>query len=209
MKTLVIGANGQIGRQFCELAVGAELPARAMIRHSDQQGWFRDRGIETVIGDLEGDFRQAFYGCDQVVFAAGSGPHAGPDKTLMIDLHGAIRATDLASELGLTRLLMVSALRADNPLDAPEKLRPYMAAKHAADAHLRAARVPHVILKPGRLTDEPATRCVATSLDEAGDNRVSRANVAHALLHLAQRRDLVHREYALLDGERALDDALD
>lgn len=208
MKTLVIGANGQIGRQFCELANSAGLPVRAMIRHSDQQGWFRERGIETVIGDLEGGFRKAFYGCDQVVFAAGSGPHTGPDKTLTIDLHGAIRTTDLASELGLSRLLMVSALRAEKPLDAPEKLRPYMAAKHAADAHLRAARIPHVILKPGRLTDEPATRRVATSLDEAGDNRASRANVAHALLHLAQRRDLVHREYALLDGERTFDVAL-
>ncbi len=209
MKTLVIGANGQIGRQFCELAIDAGLPIRAMIRHSDQQGWFRERGIETVIGDLEGDFRKAFYGCDQAVFAAGSGPHTGPDKTLLIDLHGAIRAIDLASELGLSRFLMVSALRAEKPLDAPEKLRAYMTAKHAADAHLRAARVPHVILKPGRLTDEPATRRVATSLDEAGDNRVSRANVAHALLHLAQRGNLARREYALLDGERTLDAALD
>ncbi|WP_136067194.1 SDR family oxidoreductase [Modicisalibacter radicis] len=208
MKTLVIGANGQIGRQFCELAHQAGVPIRAMIRDTSQQAWFQERGIETVLGNLEGDFGKAFYGCDQVVFAAGSGPHTGPDKTLMIDLHGALRAIDLAASLGVGRFIMVSALRAEKPLEAPDKLRPYMAAKHAADAHLRAARVPHVILKPGRLTDEPATRRVATSLDEAGDNRVSRANVAHALLHLARRRDLARREYVLLDGERTLDVAL-
>lgn len=208
MKTLVIGANGQIGRQFCELAQAAGHPVKAMIRDSSQQAWFRERGIDTVIADLEGDFRHAFYGCDQVVFTAGSGPHTGPDKTLMIDLHGAVRSAELASELGLARFLMVSAMRAEDPLAAPEKLRPYMTAKHAADVVLRSTRVPHVILKPGRLTDEPATQRVATSLEEAGDNRVSRANVAHALLYLAQARDLTNREYVLLDGQRTLGEAL-
>ncbi|GHB05317.1 NAD(P)H-binding protein [Modicisalibacter luteus] len=208
MKTLVIGANGQIGRQFCELANMAGLPIRAMIRDSGQQGWFRERGIDSVIANLEDDFRHAFYGCDQVIFTAGSGPHTGPDKTLLIDLHAAIRATELSSELGLSRVIMVSALRAENPLDAPEKLRPYMAAKHAADAVLRAARVPHVILKPGRLTDEPATQRVATSLEEAGSNLVSRANVAHALLHLARARTLSNREFVLLDGQHTIEDAL-
>ena len=208
MTTLVIGANGQIGRQFCELAQAAELPIRAMIRNSEQQNWFRERGIDSVIADLEGDFRHAFHGCDQVIFTAGSGPHTGPDKTLMIDLHGAVRATELASELGLSRFLMVSAMRAETPLDAPEKMRPYMAVKHAADVVLRAAHVPHVILKPGRLTDEPATQRIATSLEEAGNNQVSRANVAHALLHLARARDLINREFVLLNGQRAIEDAL-
>ncbi len=127
----------------------------------------------------------------------------------MIDLHGAIRAADLASELGLSRYLMVSAMRAEDPLTAPEKLRPYTAAKFAADAHLRHARVPHVILKPGRLTDEAATRKVATSLEETGgENTVSRANVAHALLHLVQARTLADREFDLLDGEREIAEAL-
>lgn len=208
MKTLVIGANGKIGRQFCELAQAASLPVKAMIRDSSQQAWFRERGVETVIADLEGNLRHAFYGCDQVVFTAGSGPHTGPDKTLLIDLHGAVRATDLASELGLARFVMVSAMRAERPLEAPEKMRPYMAAKFAADAHLRAASVPHVILKPGRLNDEPATQRVATSLEEADDNWVSRANVAHALLHLIQARTLANREFTLLDGQRTIDEAL-
>ncbi|MFG6177885.1 SDR family oxidoreductase [Halomonas sp. THAF12] len=209
MTTLVIGANGQIGRQFCELAQAAGEPIKAMVRGEAQRAWFEERGIPSVVADLEGDFAHAFEGCDQLVFTAGSGPHTGPDKTLLIDLYGAMRAVDLAAERVLRRFVMVSALRAENPQAAPEKLRPYMAAKLAADAYLKASGMPWTILKPGRLIDEPATRRVATSLAETGgENTVSRANVAEALLHLVQADDLSGREFLLLDGEREIAEAL-
>ena len=204
MTTLVIGANGQIGKQFCELAQKAGTPIKAMIRSEEQAAWFKEQGIDTVVADLEGEFEHAFEGCDQVVFTAGSGPHTGPDKTLMIDLFGAIRTADVAKQKGLSRYIMISAMRAEKPLDAPEKMRPYMAAKFAADAHLRNSGLPFVILKPGRLTDEAASQQFASSLEEAGDNQISRANVAHALLHIAQKPALVNQEYLLLDGKRSI-----
>ncbi|MBS3669432.1 SDR family oxidoreductase [Vreelandella boliviensis] len=204
MTTLVIGANGQIGKQFCELAQQAGTPIKAMIRSEEQASWFKERGIDTVIADLEGEFEHAFEGCDQVVFTAGSGPHTGPDKTLMIDLYGAIRTADIAKQKGLSRYIMVSAMRAEKPLEAPEKMRPYMAAKFAADAHLSNSGVPYVILKPGRLTDEAASQQFASTVEESGDNQISRANVAHALLHVVQTPGVVNQEYLLLDGKRSI-----
>ncbi|WP_249975828.1 SDR family oxidoreductase [Vreelandella olivaria] len=208
MTTLVVGANGQIGRQFCELAQQAGTSIKAMIRNDEQTQWFNKRGIETVVADLEGEFEHAFEGCDQVVFTAGSGPHTGPDKTLMIDLYGAIRTADIARQKGLSRYVMISALRAEKPLEAPEKMRPYMAAKFAADAYLRNSGVPYVILKPGRLTDEAASQQFASSVDEAGDNQISRANVAHALLHVVQQSGVLNREFPLLDGKRSIDEII-
>ncbi|OWV30795.1 SDR family oxidoreductase [Halomonas campaniensis] len=204
MTTLVIGANGQIGKQFCELAQQAGTPIKAMIRSEEQASWFKERGIDTVVADLEGEFEHAFEGCDQVVFTAGSGPHTGPDKTLMIDLYGAIRTADIAKQKGFSRYIMVSAMRAEKPLEAPEKMRPYMAAKFAADAHLSNSGVPYVILKPGRLTDEAASQQFASTVEESGDNQISRANVAHALLHVVQTPGVVNQEYLLLDGKRSI-----
>ncbi|MGY2463116.1 SDR family oxidoreductase [Vreelandella sulfidaeris] len=208
MTTLVIGANGQIGKQFCELAQQAGTSIKAMVRSEEQALWFNDHGIDTVVADLEGEFEHAFEGCDQVVFTAGSGPHTGPDKTLMVDLFGAIRTADIAKQKGLSRYIMISAMRAEQPLEAPEKMRPYMAAKFAADAHLRNSGVPYVILKPGRLTDEAASQQFASSIDEAGDNQISRANVAHALLHVVQSPDVVNQEYLLLDGKRSIEELI-
>jgi len=207
MTTLVIGANGQIGKQFCELAQQAGTPIKAMIRGEKQVPWFNERGIDTVVADLEDDFSHAFEGCDQVVFTAGSGPHTGPDKTLLIDLYSAIRAADIAKQKGLSRYLMISAIRAEDPMEAPEKLRPYMAAKFAADAHLRNSGVPYVILKPGRLTDNAASQQFASSIDEAGDNQISRANVAHAL-HYALQSSVINKEFVLLDGKRSIEEVI-
>ncbi len=204
MTTLVIGANGQIGKQFCELAQQAGTPIKAMIRSEEQASWFKERGIDTVIADLEGEFEHAFEGCDQVVFTAGSGPHTGPDKTLMIDLYGAIRTVDIAKQKGLSRYIMISAMRAEKPLEAPEKMRPYMAAKFAADAHLSNSGVPYIILKPGRLTDEAASQQFASTVEKSGDNQISRANVAYALLHVVQTPGVVNQEYLLLDGKRSI-----
>lgn len=208
MTTLVIGANGQIGKQFCQLAQEVGTPIKAMVRSKEQASWFKERGIEIVIADLEGELEHAFEGCDQVLFTAGSGPHTGPDKTLMIDLYGAIRAADIASQKGLSRYIMVSAMRSEKPLEAPENMRPYMAAKFAADAYLVSSKIPYVILKPGRLTDDTASRQFASTVEESGDNQISRTNVAHALLHVVQTPNVANQEFLLLDGKRPINELI-
>ncbi|MBZ5486272.1 SDR family oxidoreductase [Halomonas aquamarina] len=208
MTTLVIGANGQIGKQFCEQAHEQGLAIKAMVRRQEQAGWFKERGIDVVIGDLEGEMEHAFEGCDEVVFTAGSGPHTGPDKTLLIDLYGAIRTADIAKAKGLARYIMVSAIRAEQPLEAPEKMRPYMAAKFAADRHLESAGIPYVILKPGPLTNEAPTHGFVDSMEDSSSQSITRADVAYALVHVAKTPDLKNRSVTLLNGDRPIDTLL-
>jgi len=208
MTILVIGANGRVGKQLCTLAAQGGVEVRAMVRHRAEEPLFDEQGIETAQGDLEGGFHEAMEGCDQVVFAAGSGSHTSSDRTLLVDLHGAIRSIELAETLGVSRFIMVSALRAMDPLAAPERLRPFMAAKYAADLVLRRSAVPHLILRPGKLTDEEASGLVTTVPDQMPNITVSRGNVARVLLAIVRNRDLVNREIALVDGDTPIDTAL-
>lgn len=208
MTVLVIGANGRVGRQLCAMAAEAGVDVRAMVRHRVEAPALEEQGVQTVAGDLEGDFRDAMAGCDEVVFAAGSGSHTGPDRTLMVDLNGAIRAIELAEEMGMRRFIMLSALRAAEPLTAPERLRPYMAAKYAADLVLaRSTALDHVILAPGRFTDDEASGLVSTDVGQHHDVTVSRGNVARALLALVQRPELTGRRFALMDGDTPVTEA--
>ncbi|WP_325062979.1 NAD(P)-binding oxidoreductase [Kushneria phosphatilytica] len=178
-----------------------------MIRHESQRSFFEKLGIDTVQGDLSGDMTAAFAGCDQVVFTAGSGGSTGPEQTLMIDLNGAMRAIDIAREQGVKRFIMVSTRHTD-PLAGPERLRPYLAAKRAADAYLMHSGLEHVILRPGRLTDAPGSGRIAHSREEADGEDISRDNVARVIATLLERQQVEHREFVLLDGDQAIDEAI-
>jgi len=182
VKTLVIGANGKIGRIFCERAAAQGLAVRAMLRDPAQRSFFESLGVETVLGDLEGEFGHGFEDCSRVVFTAGSGGHTGGDKTLLVDLYGAIRAIEESEERRLDHFVMVSAMRADHPLDGPPAIRHYLVAKQLADERLRTSSVPYTILRPGRLGDEPGSGRVRTDPAAGHGMEISRENVALCIL---------------------------
>ena len=206
MKTLVIGSHGKIGRILCRKAETYGLEFRAMVRDASQASELAGPGVEVVEGDLEGEFADAFDGCDRVVFTAGSGGHTGGDKTLLVDLYGAIRAIELSEERGIEHFVMVSALRADRPLEGLPAMRHYFVAKKLADDRLRESEVPWTILRPGRLTDEPGSGRVLTDMSHASGVDISRENVADciaaALTQPASRGQIVD----LLDGNQPIGD---
>jgi uncharacterized protein YbjT (DUF2867 family) len=205
-KILTIGANGQIGRLFCEKARDAGLPVRAMVRTDDQRARFEDQGIEAVVGDLEGSFFHAFDGCHRVVFTAGSGGSTGGDKTLLVDLYGAIRSIDESEERGLDHFVMVSAMRVEQPLEAPPAMRHYMVAKLLADQRLVESSVPATILRPGRLTDAAGSGLVRTRAADGTGIDISRENVADCILEALRHPPSVNRVVDLLDGKTPIAD---
>ncbi len=205
-KILTIGANGRIGRLFCQRAKDAELPIRAMVRKDEQRVRFEAQGIEAVVGDLEGDFDHAFDGCDRVVFTAGSGGSTGGDKTLLVDLYGAIRAIGESEARGVDHFVMVSALRAERPLDAPPAMRHYMVAKLLADQRLIESSVPATVLRPGRLTDEAGSGRVRTSAAAGEGFDISRGNVADCILEALRQPPTANRVVDLLDGDTPIAD---
>ena len=206
MKTLVIGSHGKIGRILCRKAAAHGLELRAMVRDASQASELAGPSAEVVEGDLEGEFADAFVGCDRVVFTAGSGGHTGGDKTLLVDLYGAIRAIELSEERGIEHFVMVSALRADRPLEGPPAMRHYFVAKKLADDRLRTSSVPSTILRPGRLTDEAGSGHVTTDMSRATGVDISRENVADCIAAALQRPASRGRVIDLLDGEMPIGD---
>ena len=204
-KILTIGANGQIGRLFCTKAKAAGLENRAMVRSEEQREAFEAQGIQSVVGDLEGEFAHAFEGCTRVVFTAGSGGSTGGDKTLLVDLYGAIRSIEESEARGVEHFVMVSAMRAEKPLAAPPSLRHYMVAKLLADQRLLESSVRSTILRPGRLTDEAGSGRVRTTTAGEGVD-ISRENVADCVLEALRNPPTQDRVVDLLDGQSPIGD---
>lgn len=209
MNTLVIGANGQIGRLLIAELVAAGGRPRTMIRSGDQAGTMKALGAEPVIADLEADFSKAFRDCERVVFTAGSGPKTGPDKTILVDLWGAMKAVDAAKNAGVEHFVMVSSRGAEDPDRGPQKIKPYCVCKKLADEHLIRSGVTYTVLRPGRLTGDPATDRLTTRCPENPDDQwITRADVARAIAFCLAHEQTRGRIYPLFQGNHPLPEVL-
>ncbi|MBD2843772.1 SDR family oxidoreductase [Paenibacillus sp. IB182496] len=211
MKVAVFGANGQIGRLFTEQWLQEPSgKVRAVIRDAGQAARFEEMGAETAVADLEGPVRkltEAITGCDAVVFAAGSGGHTGPDKTLLIDLDGAVKAVEAAEAAGIGRFLLVSALGAGDRERWNESIRHYYVAKHYADRAVQSSKLAYTIVRPGGLENGPGTGRVqaAGRLDRGS---IPRADVAAVLAAALREPRTVGQAFDLVSGETPIDEAL-
>ncbi|MCE4956426.1 SDR family oxidoreductase [Macrococcoides caseolyticum] len=213
MKTLIIGANGQVGKQLVEkLAKHIDITPIAVIRKAEQKAFFDELNVETRFLDLEEDlpkYEGVFTGVECVIFTAGSGGHTGADKTMLIDLDAAVKSIDTANKLGVKRFVMVSSFDTTRAAiqEADSGFRPYVVAKHYADNHLRASGLDYTILHPGILSDDAETGKVkvAERLEVA---KITRADVAEVLKTVIENDDTIGQEFQVINGDVEIEEAI-
>jgi uncharacterized protein YbjT (DUF2867 family) len=209
MRVLVIGSTRGTGRLLVDHLVADGHQVRAMVRDPQQAEDRREAGADPVVGDLEGDLDEALRGVDAIAFCAGSGSKTGPDATLRVDLHGAIRTIDLAVDHGIGRYIMLSSMAADDPLRGSEGIRHYLAAKHAADRVLLASGLDATIVRPGGLThDEPTGRVEVgvPRLERRGT--IPRADVAAVMARCLVEPASIGASFELLSGDTPIEEAV-
>lgn len=211
MRILVVGANGQIGSKLVKmLKEDDRYTPVAMVRKEEQSEKFQSEGIEAVLADLEGpvgDLENAVKGNDAIIFAAGSGGSTGLDKTLLIDLDGAVKVMEAAENSNVNRFILVSALQAHNRENWNEELRPYYVAKHYADKMLEASSLDYTIVRPGGLLNEPGTGTIQLGLNlERGS--IPREDVARTLLEVISAENSYLTAFDLISGEVEIEKAI-
>jgi uncharacterized protein YbjT (DUF2867 family) len=211
MNVLVIGANGQIGRHIVELAKETDVNITAMVRKEEQAAAFEGDGTSTVLADLEGsvaELTKVMEGMDAIVFTAGSGGHTGPDKTLLIDLDGAVKSIEAAEAANVDRFIMISAFNAkDREAWNDSPIKPYLVAKHYADQTLMDSKLNYTIIRPGKLENEAGTGKV-----QAGEvqnyGAIPREDVAKTVLESLKNEKTYRTGFDLIAGNDEIKDAL-
>lgn len=211
MRVLVVGANGQIGSKLVSmLQEDDRYTPVAMVRKEEQSEKFQSEGIDTVLADLEGpvkDLENAVKGNDAIIFTAGSGGSTGLDKTLLIDLDGAVKVMEAAENTNVNRFILVSALQAHNRENWNEELKPYYVAKHYADKMLEASRLDYTIVRPGGLLNEPGTDNIQLGLNlERGS--IPREDVARTLFEVIPAQNSYRKAFDVISGEVAIEKAV-
>src|SRR5699024_412031 len=217
MKVLIIGANGQVGKHLVKKIQNTDsIKAKAMIRKTEQAAFFEDLGAETVLVDLESDTKQieaAAKDVDAVVFTAGSGPHTGPDKTMLIDLDAAIKLIKATQNAGVQRYIMISSFDTtreaiQSAISESPNFAPYVVAKHYADDWLRKTDLKYTIIHPGLLTNDQGIGKVEAA-ETVGRNEIPREDVAEVILACLENESTIHKEFQVVSGEQTVKNAIE
>ncbi|WP_028652118.1 NAD(P)H-binding protein [Nocardioides halotolerans] len=209
----VVGGYGQIARHLHVALRRSEHDPVALVRREEHRAELGSCGAEVRMLDIEQTdaegFAAAFAGCDAVVFAAGGGPDGNVERKRTVDLEGSLKSVEGARLAGIDRFVQVSAIGVDDPLpaDTGEVWRAYVEAKRDADAALRASDLAWTIIRPGRLTDDPATGLVSLGPDvQRGE--VTRADVAAVLAAVLDEPGTVGQQWNLVNGPTPVADAV-
>jgi uncharacterized protein YbjT (DUF2867 family) len=213
MKILIVGANGQIGQHLVKLLQEQEgVTPVAFVRKEEQVSAFEEKGVQARLGDLEGsveDIQSQLKGMDAIVFTAGSGGSTGYDKTLLIDLDGAVKVMEAAKQEGIERFVMVSAMQANVRKNWNESIKPYYVAKHYADRLLEQSGLKYTIVRPGGLLNEKGTGKVDVSENNQGERRViPREDVAKVVQHVLVNERMINQSFDLASGDTDIEEAL-
>ncbi len=209
MQVLVIGSTKGTGNALVRQLLADGVAVRAMVRDPAQAAALEELGASVVVGDLEGDLDGVVDGVDAVAFCAGSGSTTGPDATLRVDLHGAVRIIDACRAAGVDRFVMLSSMAADDPLRGNERIRHYLAAMHARDRILATSGLAATIVRPGGLTHEPGTGRVQVGIPRLETRgTIPREDVAAVLARCLADDATVGATFELISGDTPIDDAI-
>lgn len=216
-KVIVFGAHGKVGQNLIKL-LGKPLSTfatTAIVRNNEQAQTVKSlsSGPEistkqltldnTTVNELAGIIK----GHSAVVLTVGS---AGKNL-LQVDLDGVVKTFEALVQAQVKRLVLISAIHADDRENIDKSpIRNYFIAKHYADRILQlefSDKLDFTILKPGLLTDEPATGKVRiiTSKDDAGS--VTRADVAQAIVSVLEDSKTYGKSYDFVNGDTPIESA--
>ncbi|WP_417699004.1 SDR family oxidoreductase [Pseudoalteromonas lipolytica] len=209
MKTLIIGASGQIGKMTTQKMLAQEHEVVALVRDKSKLTDIEHPNLSIVEQDLENDFSRVLTGVQQVIFSAGSGGATGADKTLLIDLWAAVKAINYAVDAQVEHFIMVSSIGADDPDGIESSIKPYLVAKHMADEHLLHSGLHYSIVRPGTLLNESASGLFTINRPATRQDAViNREDVADALVYIASHRPDKSQLFELFNGDKPLDELL-
>ncbi|MHA7294686.1 NAD(P)-binding oxidoreductase [Arthrobacter sp. HLT1-21] len=218
MRTVIAGAHGKIARELTRQLVHQGHEVVGLIRNPEHNKDIENDGGTPAVVDLESssadDLATVLAGADAVVFAAGAGAGSSAERKDTVDRGASVLLADAAEIAGVKRFVQISSMGADTvrngqrPDDLDDTFYSYLQAKLAAEEDLAArSSFSWTIVRPGGLTDDPATGRVRLT-SKTGQGSVPRKDVAAVIAALLETKLGDRQILELISGEEAIPDAL-
>ena len=216
MRVAIAGAHGQVARRLGRLLSARGDTVVGIVRNPAHTADLEADGMTPAVLDLESasvdEVAEVLRGADAVVFAAGAGPGSGEARKHTVDHGAAVLLADAAERAGVRPYVLVSSMgveqaRQGTPRGMDPVFAVYLQAKlRAEDVILPRPALDTVVLRPGRLTDDPGTGRVslAHGVEYGEVPRDDVAAVIVALLDAGTTDEVVE----LVGGETPIADAV-
>ncbi len=207
MHVVIAGGHGQIALQLAALLAGRGDVVTSVVRNPDHRADVEKAGAAVAVLDLESasvaELATHLKGADAVVFAAGAGPGSSTERKDTVDRAAAVLLADAAAQAGVARYLLVSSTGVDSaPAEGTDEVwAAYLRAKKAAEDAIRATSLEWTILRPGRLTDDPANAKVLLAEPPVARGDVTRGDTAAVLAALLDAPHTVGKVLELREGD--------
>jgi len=214
MRVVIAGGHGKVALLLERLLAGRGDQGVGLIRNPAQAADVQLAGADAVVCDLEtasaDDVVALLSGADAVVFAAGAGAGSGVPRKDSVDRAASVLMADAAERAGVARFVQISSMGAGQPPQpaAGEVWAAYITAKTAAEDDLRRRDLDWTILRPGHLTDAPATGKVQLGVPPVPAGSIPRADVAAVIAALLDEPGAAHQTLELVGGDSPIDAAV-
>jgi uncharacterized protein YbjT (DUF2867 family) len=203
---LIFGGTSGTGLAAAQVLAGRGDSVTVAVRESSDTSALQAANVKTVLVDVfdSGSIRAAYASGDyDTVVISLSGDRG---EAIRADREGAINIMDVAKELAVSRVLMVTAIGCGDSRGAVapkvvEVLGPVLDAKVVAEDHLMACGLDATILRPGGLTNDPASGTAIRTTDRSAMGVANRADVGALVVECIDDADSIGEIYAAIDPE--------
>ncbi len=201
----VAGASRRVGFETVKRLRASGVTVSCFFRSESERSRVEETGAAVTIVDA---FDGAAVGAaiagagqlDAIICTLGGKPGDEP----RVDFPGAKHCIDAAKSAGINRFLFVTAIGCGDTWDTLEEkaqqfLGPAIKAKNQAEAYLFSSGLDYTVLRPGGLSDDPATGDGFLTQDAGVLGTVTRADVAAQLVRCLESDKTRGQVYQVLD----------
>ncbi|MCX4092622.1 NAD(P)H-binding protein [Nocardia sp. alder85J] len=213
MRIVIAGGHGKIALLLARLLTARGDEVAGFVRNPAHFGDVEATGARPLRLSLEhttvDEVAALLDSADATVFAAGAGPGSGAARKYTVDRDGSVLLADAAEAAKVPRFVQISSAGAGQPVTRGDEVwAAYIDAKTQAEDDLRTRPFDWTIVRPGSLTDDPATGLVALREPPGPRGAIPRADVAAVLATVLSAPNTIGKTLELIAGPTPIEAAV-